>query len=70
MEIANDVVVRFMPNHERRKHSMAAPGNCAALVSDALPPQTRIMSTIRNELCPDSRCSDVDRAILGASIGG
>ncbi len=70
MEIAKDVVVRFMPNNERRKQSMAASGNCPALVSDALPPQARVISTIRNELCPDSRCNDVDRAILGASIGG
>jgi hypothetical protein len=68
METANELIARFISSLEHRQKSMAAP--CQALVSDALPPQARVMTLIRNELCPAERCTDVDRAIIGASLGG
>lgn len=70
METANEFIARFMTTLESRHRSTAAPAYCQALVSDVLPAQTRIMVTIRDEICPEKRCSDVDRAILGASLGG
>ena len=70
METANEFIARFITSLEHRQQSMAAPGRCPGYVSDALPPQTRIMTTIRNEICPNDRCNDVDRAIIGASLGG
>ena len=68
METANELNIRFITSLENRQPTMAAP--CQALVSDALPPQARVMNTIRTEICPNERCSDVDRAIIGASLGG
>ena len=68
METANEFIVRFIDGLEDRKRS--AQGVCLALTNDAPTPQARMMSVIRNELCPSDRCNDVDRAILGASVGG
>jgi hypothetical protein len=72
METANDLIARFITTLDLRQRPMAtaSTGNCQALISDALPPQARVMATIRNEICPNERCSDVDRAIIGASLGG
>lgn len=70
METANEFIARFMTSLESRQRSTTTPGRCQAPISDVLPSQTRAMVTIRDELCPDSRCSDVDRAIIGASLGG
>ncbi len=44
--------------------------DCKSVVSDALPPETRVLSILRSEICPGEACSDVDRAIIGASLGG
>lgn len=70
METANEFISRFITSLELREKAMGAPGHCQALVSDVLPAQTRIMTTIRDQICPNSRCNDVDRAIIGASLGG
>lgn len=80
METANEFIANFLrsldrrnsaPNVRRGSSLTAAPRGCQEpLVSDVPPPQTRLMMVIRNELCPVGRCSDVDRAIIGASLGG
>lgn len=79
METANEFITNFLSSLDRRQSRARARGSrtggallvpCPALVSDVLPPQARLMTTIRNEICPSSRCSDVDRAIIGASLGG
>jgi hypothetical protein len=68
METADEFIASFLNRLERRKARARA---CQALlVSDVPPPQTRLMLTMRRELCPVDRCNDVDRAILGASLGG
>lgn len=70
MQTANEFIARFITTLERRERSTAASAECLALVSDVLPPQTRVMASMAKEICPNKRCSDVDRAIIGASLGG
>lgn len=33
-------------------------------------PASHIVSQLLDRVCPSNQCSDVDRAILGASLGG
>lgn len=43
---------------------------CVSQMADALPAHHAVLRRIERDLCPRSRCNDVDRAILGASLGG
>ncbi len=65
MDSANDFIARVMWDLEARQDC-----ECHELVSDALPPETRVLAALRSEICPHEECSDVDRAIIGASLGG
>ena len=65
MESANEFITRFMWDLEARQEC-----GDQELVSDALPPEARVLSVLRTEICPHEACSDVDRAIIGASLGG
>ena len=68
MKTANDLIASFVLNREIPQQAIS--GHCQGLVSDAFPPVTRMMTVIREELCPSHLCNDVDRAIIGASLGG
>ena len=79
METANEFIANFLSSLDRRNSAPNVRGRSSVtalrvcqepLVSDVPPPQTRLMMVIRNELCPVGRCSDVDGAIIGASLGG
>lgn len=65
MQSSDEFIARFMWDLDARR-------GCEKkdLVSDALPPQARVMSILRAEICPSEICDDVDRAIIGASLGG
>lgn len=65
MRNADDFIAGFMWDLETRHES-----DCKSVLSDALPPETRVLSILRSEICPGEACSDVDRAIIGASLGG
>lgn len=45
-------------------------GNCPSHMFDAVPVHQAVLRVLERELCPAPRCSDVDRAIMGASLGG
>lgn len=66
MESADEFISRFMWDLETRREC----DERKDLVSDALPPEARVVSVLRSEICPNEACSDVDRAIIGASLGG
>lgn len=69
METANEFIAKFISHLELRKKSLASVP-CSALIADALPVQVQAMTRIHNQVCPSSLCNDVDRAIIGASLGG
>jgi hypothetical protein len=73
MKTANEFIARFLTNLEERQSDSgrgACSGRFRAPISDVLPAQVRVMANIGKEMCPNGRCSDVDRAIIGASLGG
>ncbi len=42
----------------------------SSILFDAVPFQHPVLRVLESDLCPKSRCNDVDRAIMGASLGG
>lgn len=67
MPSVNEFISSYVASLERRKAALRVG---VSLTSDAPPPETRLMSTLRASPWVDPDEGDVERAILGASVGG